>query len=335
MSKVTLLDYKLTIGEKIKYIHDRLSLESIPLEELGGVVFSETLEAQYRMMRDHLNKNTIRKRFFDQSLKNKELLNTYYSHAYTHNHVAFEDEVFEVLDAVNGLSDVSETPERVKLKKLLVLEELIDVYHFLLEYSCLLKEHTLMQIECAKYGERKKDFTVADLERFLTLDDNFGVEYYEGRKYNVFDFLRLEGKHVSYDVFSREFSLNLHGIPFDCGGKQALFYLFQLNREFVRNCNFKDWKTYSEDFYDAVKFAGLNNVVRKMYYVFMRVFSSYVHFVNVLYTNGVRFAKSNYADSLQVIYGIYMAKREENIRRQRSDPRYTGESSGEVVGVDV
>ena len=46
MSKVTLLDYKSTIGEKIKYIHDRLSLESMPLEELGGVVFSETLEAQ-------------------------------------------------------------------------------------------------------------------------------------------------------------------------------------------------------------------------------------------------------------------------------------------------
>jgi len=30
-----------------------------------------------------------------------------------------------------------------------------------------------------------------------------------------------------------------------------------------------------------------------------------------------------------------MAKRTENIRRQTNDPRYTGEDTGKIIGVDV
>jgi hypothetical protein len=41
-------------------------------------------------------------------------------------------------------------------------------------------------------------------------------------------------------------------------------------------------------------------------------------------------------DTFKVVYGIYMAKNAENIRRQKEDPRYTGQTSGgNIVGVEV
>ena len=36
------------------------------------------------------------------------------------------------------------------------------------------------------------------------------------------------------------------------------------------------------------------------------------------------FSGDNLGDILIFMYGVYMAKREENIRRQLDDPRYTG-----------
>lgn len=335
MSKVTLLDYKSMIDEKIKYIRNKVNTENLQLEDLGGIVFSETLEAQYKMMRDYLNRNSLYKRFFSDDLENRELLNAYYSHMYMHNHIAFEDEVFEAIDAINGLNHVDESPEKFKLRKLLVLEELIDIYHFLLEYTCILKEHVLMHVECAKFNETARDFTVDDLEKFLTIDDSFGLEHYEDRQYNVYDFIRLEGRHIASDVFSYKFSkstpvslLGLHCVP-------SWLNMLYLNREFVRNCNFKDWKNYPENFYNAIKFAELTNITRKMYYLFMQIFSYYNHYANVLYDDEPKFTSYNYVDSLQLIYGIYMAKRSENIRRQADDPRYTGRNNGKVVGIEV
>ena len=103
MSKVTLLDYKSMIDEKIKYIRNKINTENLQLEDFGGTVFSETLVAQYKMMRDYLNRNSLNKRFFSDDLENRELLNAYYSHMYMHNHIAFEDEVFEAIDAINSL----------------------------------------------------------------------------------------------------------------------------------------------------------------------------------------------------------------------------------------
>lgn len=335
MSKVTLLDYKSMIDEKIKYIRNKINTENLQLEDFGGTVFSETLVAQYKMMRDYLNRNSLNKRFFSDDLENRELLNAYYSHMYMHNHIAFEDEVFEAIDAINSLNQVNIPSDKFKLKKLLVLEELIDIYHFLLEYTCILKEHILMQVECIKFNEDAKDFTSLDLEKFLTIDDNFGLERYEDRQYNVFDFIRLEGKHIASDVFSARSSKSTPASLLDIHYMSSWLDLLRLNREFIRNCSFKDWKNYPEDFYNAVRFAILTNITRKMYYLFIQIFSYYNHYANVLYDDEPVFTSYNYNDTLQLIYGIYMAKRFENIRRQEDDPRYTGRDSGKVVGIET
>lgn len=58
-------------------------------------------------------------------------------------------------------------------------------------------------------------------------------------------------------------------------------------------------------------------------------------FIDVLYNNEYVFRSSCYIDALYVIYGVYMAKRSENIRRQHNDPRYTGKSEGSIVGIEV
>jgi len=192
-----------------------------------------------------------------------------------------------------------------------------------------------MQIECIKYNENGKDFTLDDLEKFLTIDDSFGLEFYSDRQYDVFDFIRFEGKHIATDIFLQKYSeneplsfLNSYNIP-------SWINLLRLNREFIRKCNFKDWKNYPKDFYDAVRFAELTNITRKMYYLFIEIFSFYNHYGNVLYNDEPRFNIYNLGDTLQLIYGIYMAKRTENIRRQTNDPRYTGENTGKIIGVDV
>lgn len=337
MSKVTLLNNKSEIIDNIDKIrdmaveHDKSRLE----EYIGGIVFSETLQKQYTMMREDLNLNSIRKRYFTNELKNRELLNTYYQHMYMHNHIAFEDEVFEAYDAIGNLLN-STKQDKIDLCKLLVLEELIDVYHFLLEYTCLLKEHFLMQIECTKQNEAGKDFTVRDLERYLTVDSNFGIETHDdGCQYNIFDFLDFEGKHIASDIFCPSNIDKFYGYLSTTQSDQFLFELLRLNREFVRNCNFKDWKNYSVNFYDIVKIASLTDITRKMYYLFIKTFVYYIDFVNVLYDDEYPYSGSDYLDALYIIYGIYTAKRSENIRRQHNDPRYTGKNEGSVVGIEV
>jgi len=336
MSKVTLLDNKSIFDREVKKIRSIVSQNNVTLDEehIGGIVFSETLQKQYIMMRENLNLNSIRKRYFSNELKNRELLNAYYQHMYMHNHIAFEDEIFEASDAIDSLTNNFKR-DKIDLNKLLVLEELIDIYHFLLEYTCLLKEHFLMQVECLRQNENGKDFTVQDLENFLTLDTNFGVEVNDNKKFNIFNFLDFEGKHIARDIFSRQNINEFYSYLSTIRPGLFLFELLRLNREYIRNCNFKDWKNYPNDFYDIIKFTNLTNITRKMYYLFMRTFAYYADFIDVLYNNEYVFRSSCYIDALYVIYGVYMAKRSENIRRQHNDPRYTGKSEGSIVGIEV
>ena len=40
-------------------------------------------------------------------------------------------------------------------------------------------------------------------------------------------------------------------------------------------------------------------------------------------------------DVFKIVYGVYMGKLSENLRRQKEDPRYTGKQEGNIVGISV
>jgi hypothetical protein len=343
MSKVTLLNNADMINKKYKMI-DKISKEVFndDILQLSSKVLSETILAQYDMMRAHLNKNSIRKRFFSEDLKNMDLINAYYGHMYSHNHIAFEDEVFETYDAYKSLAKLIQDPvkneEKIKLKKILVLEELIDIYHFLIEYTCIMKEHLHMIFEYETRKRQGYDLTLDDMTKFLTTDYNFGSEILDNNEvYNIFYSLDMEGRHIASDIFSRDFD-TVFNVELDRTNiTEALMTLLYYNREFVRITNFKDWKNYPESYYNLIKFAELNTILRKLYKIYFEIFSWFNLFASELIRD-MNFKHSNevsFVDTLKIIYTIYMAKRTENIRRQQNDPRYTGKKEGEVVGIDT
>lgn len=312
MSLVSIVKNKDIIKEKLNYI---LNLDV-------NVVLSECLEAQYEMMRENLNQKMIKKRYFNNDLQGKELLNALYQHIYSHNHIALTDEIFEALDANTIKNEKYSKGDDTELTELLVAEELIDMFHFILEYTILLEEHYILVLE---YPE---NITVDRLSYYYVHKKN---SFWRG----VLSMLYKESGHILHYINENIKTDNEADRAPNSEHSSITDYLEKLlrnNRDFIRLCNFKDWKQYPENYYSPYVFAELFRINREMYVNCVSALSFVFNFL-VKYLNvDLQYSVENL---LKLMYAVYMAKREENIRRQNSDPRYTGKSEGEVVGVEV
>ncbi|MDD3263436.1 MAG: hypothetical protein PHT94_00910 [Candidatus Nanoarchaeia archaeon] len=322
MSMLSILQNKNIIIEKIK------ELESYNFDshsQLAGYVLSQCLKTQYDMMRNNLNSNMIKKRHFNNDVKGYELIKCLYQHIYNHNYIAMNDEIFEVQDAVNNYYNkvkFYKNKEDLYNSSLLICEEIIDVFHFILQYTALLEEHYQITLI-----ENKNHFNNSNLEYYYVEDNKFSRQVYE--------MLLNEGNHIITYLYSNNaINFNISDISYNY--YDNYMNLFSLNRDFIRNCNFKDWKQYSDTYYDSMRFGTLFTLNRKMYAACINLIISSIPFINrMLENDNLELDKANKNDVYKFIYGVYMAKNNENIRRQLEDPRYTGKENGTVIGVEV
>jgi hypothetical protein len=312
MSLVSIYSNKEIIADKIK------ELQSLPFTsdwQLAAYVISECMSKQYEMMRNNLNLNMIEKRFFDQNLCGSRLKDALYQHIYSHNHIALTDEIFEVKDAVTKYFSKLDAGSDTFMTELLILEEYIDTFHFILEYTALLEEHYLISL----FDNNK--FTVDNLNYYYVGNNRFSRQ--------VNDMIKVEGSHIiSYLYDTNQINTQL-------SDNTILDNMMKLNREFIRRCNFKDWKKYPEDFYSPAKFAELFKINRDMYSLCINGIANYIDTMSFLLDQKPVFNSESIKDVLSIMYGLYMAKREENIRRQNNDPRYTGKAEGNIIGIEV
>jgi len=312
MSLVSIYSNKDVIINKIKSLNEQKFDSDL---QLASYVISECILKQYEMMRNVLNPNMIKKRFFKQELSGNQLKNALYQHIYSHNHIALTDEIFEVKNAITKYNNKLNNNQDTLMAKLLILEEYIDTFHFILEYTALLEEHYLITLVS------NKDFTVSNLNYYYVFNNKFSEQ--------VNEMLKNEGYHIISYLYDTD-QLNL-----ELDDEFILDNLLKLNREFIRKCNFKDWKNYPDDFYSPIKFAELFKINRDMYSLCISGIGNYLNTLSFLFNSEMTFSCNSLKDVFSAIYGLYMAKREENIRRQNNDPRYTGKDEGEIVGVEV
>ena len=249
-----------------KYLDDINNVTGLINEEenqLHGFVISSCAVKQYEMKRNYLNINMLKKRKLADNISGYELLDNLYQHIYMHNHIGMEDELYEVLDAYKKYENLSlnTDDEKIMMTKLLILEEWIDAYHFITELTSTLKEHFMMTLQPDKIKSTKEL-----LEYYFTEENDFS----DGVKYLV----QAEGWHIAEEINSYIPSIFPQFIDirtyedkdFIESGKQAMRTLQRLNREFIRETNFKDWKQYPNNYFDPIKFANLSNINRDMYY---------------------------------------------------------------------
>ena len=312
MSLVSIYSNKDVIINKIKNLNEQKFDSDL---QLMSYVISECLLKQYEMMRKVLNPNMIKKRFFKQELRGNQLKNALYQHIYSHNHIALTDEIFEVKEAITKYNNKLNNNQDTMMAELLILEEYIDTFHFILEYTALLEEHNLITLIS------NKNFTVNTLNYYYVFNNKFSNQ--------VNEMLKYEGYHIISYLYDTD-QLNL-----ELDDEFILDNLLKLNREFIRECNFKDWKNYPDDFYSPIKFGKLFKINRDMYSLCISGIGNYINTLSFLFNPEMTFRCNSLKDVFSAIYGLYMAKREENIRRQNNDPRYTGKDEGEIVGVEV
>lgn len=328
MSLVTIIENKDIISNKI---HELYAFKFDSLYVQCGYALSECLVKQYEMMRKNLNKNSVNKRFYSSDLSGKKLLNAYYQHMYMHNHIALEDELYEIVEAIEKYNQTNdyeqnlppnELSEKLFRRKMLILEEIIDAFHFILEYTDIIEEHYRLQLTYDTIYNA--DILMHNVTDPGKLEDD------------IIYMIRNEGPHIVTWLESRHFSekfvsLNKEESWNSCNNTHIIA-LHRLNRDFMRKINFKDWKNYPEDFYSPSKFGELNEINRMMFSELFMLFENNMQFIYDLIPD-IKYRTTVLIEIFSNMYGIYMAKREENIRRQNNDPRYTGNATGEVVGV--
>lgn len=318
MSMLSIVANKEIIAEKIKEL-DNINFRSS--EQLCSYIISSCLKAQYKMMRNVLNKNMLKKRHYSKDTTSKELLDSLYQHLYTHKFAALSDEIFEVQDAIDIYTNGTKNTDKSNNALLLISEELIDTFHFILEYTVLLEEQYQLKL-CTD----NDNLSVDSLEYYFLGENDFSRR--------VIKMLEEEGSHIFSFLYNNYLNNN------ETLNLNSPASMMRINREILRRTNFKDWKVYPDDFYGAFKFTELFELNRKMYVSFFQMFqdSRSLEAVKNLIDSVDRDVKldiESIGDVFKLVYGTYMGKLEENLRRQREDPRYTGQNEGKVVGFEV
>lgn len=298
-----------------------------------NTVLSDCAIKQYDMKRKYMNNNMLEKRHLADNVSGRELIDTLYQHIYMHNHIGMEDELYEVEDAIDKFIHIEagsrDYDNRSLLAELLVLEEYIDVYHFVTELTSTLKEHYLMMLDSDKVSSSKNC-----LEYYFTGDNDFSN--------NVKTMLSEECAHLSshladrvynYDMYRPKHITDFDIIEFTDFNTKIIKHMLKLNRNFIRECNFKDWKQYPEDYFSPVKMANLCNINRNMYTSVIFGISSCLKGLSSIIDYKIR--ETEGTDTFKCIYAVYNQKRDLNIKRQLSDPRYKINNIGSIIGDKV
>lgn len=353
MSLVTVLLNKNKIEEKLKNninLYKDDDFNKLILDQL----IRECLLMQYHLLSDHLAKNSLNKRNYKDDLSGNDLVFSYYTHHYKHNNIALNDECLETITAYEKYMKFTEdirffTKEefenKLDNKLFLILEEIIDMFHFILQYNIFLEEHmhlTLLD------DDVKNSISQKSLSRYISNDTKYN--------YILNETLKIEAAHINTYLLNELNVLNI-GVDKSKLTDEAFINkcldIFKINQDFVRTTAFKDWKNYENTYYTPAKFTELFNINRLMYKNMMELLLIFInkhhdilvkrieHLFNVnnyfnegtTYMTAYKYTEYKLFLIVAFINAIYMSKNEENIRRQKEDPRYTGRKEGNILGV--
>lgn len=311
---------------------DSIREEKIKLKQLTSglddasviqYIISRCLEQQYKIMRTKYNQNMINKRHFDKNLSGYALIDALYQHIFSHNYIAYNDELFEVWDALkerNTSTEYHTNPEKKLLIDGLVIEEVIDVFHFLLEYIILLEEFSCIML-----------MNDVDVINVLHLDSIY-VDCNNSLIYNnTTEMLNKESAHLASEIIETDNRIKAN----DSSLIPSNFTEFvNTNRQFIRNTNFKDWKEYDiKAYYNHAQISKLFYITRNMVKDFVVMMKEHTQYFNMIDDERVKNENSDsIVDAVICLGAIYNAKLAENYRRQESDPRYKLNATGEIVG---
>lgn len=283
----------------------------------ASFVITDCAVKQYEMKRNYLNINTVNKQALSDDLKGFKYLDHMYQHIYMHNHIAMEDELYEVFDALDKYKNKLLNDKDTTISELLILEEYIDAYHFITELTGTLEEHYLHNLECKN---RENSYHSANSNYLFVGSNNFSDK--------VKILLNEEGSHIISYLYDNDMLSELNS---EVSDEDCLYNLLRLNRDFIRETNFKDWKQYPDDYFNSAKFGKLYILNRKMYGNIIKGIYNSLECIAFMTNKEI---KSN-SDIFKFIWAVYMTKRDENIRRQKEDKRYKLDNIGEAVGVEV
>lgn len=325
MSMITLLDTKNLVRNSSNSIKNFDTFESLLTNDIYTKkhndffnfkkMLNNIFELQYNLIFTHYNENTVKKVYAGK-------IDAYYQHQYLHNNTAIYDEIFEFHDAIESL--FSDTNNDKKYKQfLLTIEELIDVLHFAVEYSCLFAEHKRVYMNISKFPDciyndtEFKKSVLDDISNSIDthlLDDNF-----------------------YYNIDNNKYTLTL---------------LIKV-RNIIRDIAFKDWKKYDNNYYSDKKMTDLFilslQLICSIYIISNSILKicpelATEYLIEVFGNNNFteKFVKDNtlYNKFYTVynsyfVYGCYVAKNWVNMQRQIEDPRYTGKDFGKIIGIEV
>lgn len=327
--------------DKIKFYYDDINTKEYANNfDLLSDIISKCAIAQFEMKRDYLNKNMVNKRKLKNNLTGHELLDNLFQHIYMHNHIALEDELYEVEDALVKVTKAikDNDAEKEKMARLLVLEEYIDAYHFITELTSTVEEHYILEL-AARNDEslsidglkikEKPDITTENLMYLFTGR--------EGIFDNVRELVNLEGPHIARSIVeSADAIIVPNGFTLN-DNDNVLSDILRCNRDIIRITNFKDWKEYPTDYFSPKKFGDIILLNRIEY---GKIIGAIINNIKVLADlieipyNGDNGSMAT-ETGLKLLYATYMSKHDENINRQKNDPRYKLKNTGEVVGVEV
>lgn len=331
--------------DKIKNCFDyivKLPVEPNNKMPMYSSIFEKCLLSQYEMMRKNFNINMIKKRHFTSNLKGYELLDALYQHIFIHNYVALNDEYGEIAEAMDKAADkydslisYFEATNNIDHQKdndyfmarLLSTEETIDAFHFIMEYIILTEE--LYQIIV---GIDIPSLTINDLE-YLYVDCSDDNIFYN----NVKEMLKKEATHLADEIENYLFTANKEDCVKECYDDSfgIVYANMMCNRNFIRQCNFKDWKEYDiKNFYTQGKFAELfeytRTMIKNLFEIIVTDLGNFAAVHEMIETE-----PELRDDPMYILYAIYIAKHDENIRRQNDDPRYKLNGKGIIVGNEV
>lgn len=252
------------------------------------------LQMQANLLRKYYNKKVIEEKLYlpkDEPIK--KVINYYYKHVYIHNFLALHDELFEINNAFDVVSNYNKNAD-------LLIEEIIDVFHFVLQYVVFIKENMVL------YETMQNNLTLDGFSK-LIIDRENSTE--EEKKFFIDfnDSLKLESKAM--ETASKTNQYYVH--EYDTSEHSILFRMIKYNRDILRHLNWKHWKDYSEDFYDILKFSYMLDLNRK-------IFNNLYSLLERTVTNKHYTAQKdlNNMSVYELFFIFYVSKNIENAMRQ-------------------
>jgi hypothetical protein len=319
---------------------------------LHNIVLNELLCMQHKLFKYHLADryyNDLKLDVFKMSTN--EVSDRWFTFLYETTLKASLDEIFEIQDAFDGYNNVlnnytwNEALDQIKKSdddiytndndyrlskeiirrepqyrkyKYLVVEEIIDLFHFFLQFITIVEEHKLSNIYLLEHDK----ITNTTFYDYIINPKN---ETFINETYTM---LSLKSTHIKNDYFLDFYCSNCSDLS------TRLLLLVKYARDLMRKIKWKPWKNYPDNYYDTTILGNITESARYNYKELLHFFYDIIkgtpelsviedkHISDyIIGFNEIKeYIRNNpLCTTITMLYIIYMSKNKENIERQNNN----------------